>query len=235
MNLDPAELEVIDAYLFAEQMIVAIRELRRFTGADLSEAKSFIDDRLQLLHAECPDRFPKKPETLDLDPTIMAKIQVVPDHDLHALRSTMEKIEKTLFGRNYVVTLAVGAVTVPMSEFPVAEVMRTLYPETTPHETAVQAVQPDQLITNVTRFLASEGDEGAGPQFTPIRRNQLNDNLIPEYWRQLNALSPLESSILISYNGDTGLPGYFVFWFFAYLIHDAEKSRCVVITGMASD
>jgi len=235
MDLAPAELEVIDKHLFADQMIVAIRELRRFTDADLAEAKSFIDNRLQFLHAEYSDRFPKKPETPELDPTMMAQIQLLPDRDLDALRSTMEKIEKTLYGLNYQVTLAVGAVTVPTSELPVAAVMRTLYPESTPHETRVEAVGPDQLVTNVTRCLTNEGDTGAGPQFTPMRRKLLKDNLIPEYWRQLNALSPLETSTSVSYHSDTGLPGYFAFWFFVYLIHDAEKSRCVVITGMASD
>jgi hypothetical protein len=41
--------------------------------------------------------------------------------------------------------------------------------------------------------------------------------------------------MLYSYSSDVGLPGYCVFWFFAYLIHCLETNRCVVITGMASD
>ena len=113
--------------------------------------------------------------------------------------------------------------------------MAVLYPASTPHEATIVPVGPEALVTDVTECLTYDGDASSGPQFTGERIEQLTGKLIPNYWRQLGALVPLESSSFFSYSSYVGLPGYYVFWFFAYLIHHSDTRRCVVITGMSSD
>ena len=63
----------------------------------------------------------------------------------------------------------------------------------------------------------------------------MEQELLPAFWRELAALIAYDEAELHEYPDETGLPGYRVFWFFAYVLHDRTRRRCVVITGSSSD
>ena len=60
-DLDDDQWESIDAELFAGRKIHAIKLFREFTGADLMNAKQFIDKYEHDLYANLPDQFEKAP------------------------------------------------------------------------------------------------------------------------------------------------------------------------------
>ncbi len=235
MDLSSEESAVIDEHLVAGHMIIAIRELRRFTGAELTEAKLFANARLERLQTEFPDRFPEESKVPILDTSILSEITPLRESDLAPIHSIIRDIEKTLFGLNYSVTLDVSGVQIPFSALPVAEVMRTLYPNSGPHEATVLPSELDQTIVEVSSRMMYEGDRGSGPQLSPGELKRLETKQLPDYWYELNVLLSLGASATYSYDSDLGLPGDYVFWFYVYLIHNVEAGRCVVITGMASD
>ncbi len=234
-KLSAKRIATIDEQLFAGNVIAAIRDYRSFTGAQLVDAKRFIDRRLEQLRKEQPSRFPVPASPSALDPQILQQIEPLGEPDLVPIRSTLTQIEKLLYGYNYAITLSVNAATLPVSNLPIKELMTVFYPESTPHNAKILPVGSEALVNDVTECLTYDGDASAGPQFTGERIEQLTGTLIPNYWRQVGALAPLESSSIFSYSSDVGLPGYYVFWFFAYLIHHSDAGRCVVITGMSSD
>jgi hypothetical protein len=235
MNLSASQLVAIDEQLFAGDMIAAIRDHRRFTSAQLVDAKAFIDLRLEQLRRDQPSRFPITLSPPTLNPQVLQQIVPFLERDLGTFRSTLRQIEKLLYGINYAVTLSVSAAKLPTSDLPVNEMMSVLYPESTPHSATILPVRSEELVTDVTECLTYNGDASSGPQFTAKRFEQLSKILIPSFWQQLSDLAPLESSTIFSYSSDAGLPGYNVFWFFAYLVHHSDPSRCIVITGMSSD
>lgn len=235
MNLTTIQIAAIDEELFAGNIITAIRHYRGFTGASLYVAKSFVDCRLKELRNDMPSRFPAKPTPPELDSKILQQIESLPECELQSFKATLKKIEKILYGLNYAVTLSVSAARLPTAELPVNELMRALYPESIPYDATIMPVSSEELVAEITECLAYEGDMGAGPQLTARRRAILLETMLPEYLRQLNVLAPLEASSLYSYSSDVGIPGYCVFWFFAYLIHHHDTKRCFVITGISSD
>jgi hypothetical protein len=180
-------------------------------------------------------RFPVTASPPTPDAQILQQIALVSERDLFNLRSTLKQIENLLYGNNYAVALSVNAATLKMSDLPFNELMLVLYPKSTPHNATILPVCPEELMADVTGCLLYEGDNSSGPQLSDRRLKTLSETLLPEFWRQLGALSPLQSSSIYSYSSDMGLPGYFVFWFFAYLIHYSDTNRCVAITGMSSD
>ena len=235
MNLSAEQLAAIDAQLIAGDIIAAIREVRGFTGAQLREANSFVDGRLEWLRKVLPSRFASGATPSTPDPNILRQIELLPDHQLTDFRSALKQIEQLLYGFNYAVTLSVNAVTVPFIDLPINELMLSVYPASTPHLAIVLPIRAAELVTNVTTCLTYAGTQSSGPQFTADRLKKLSETLLPDYWRQLSALTPLDSSRIYTYGSDTGLPGYYVYWFFAYLVHYPNANRCVVITGMSCD
>ncbi len=223
MNLDTEQIDVIDEQLIAGNIIAAIREYRRLTGSELGDAKRYTGDRLKQLQKENSLEVSKTSPTQGLSPEMLRQIKPLPESDLHGFRSTLNQIEKVLYGSNYAVSLSVcGAMLPATSELPINELMSVFYPSSTPQNAKISRVSSEELTADVTQCLTCEGSYSA-------------EALMPEYWRQLNALVPLDSSSIYSYDSDVGLPGDYVFWFFAYLIHNPNANRCVVITGMSSD
>lgn len=92
-------------------------------------------------------------------------------------------MEEILYGYNYAVSLSVNAATLPTSELPIKEVMSVFYPDSTPHDSTILPVRPEELVKDVTECLTYDGDYSAGPQFTEERFQQLSRILVPNYWR----------------------------------------------------
>lgn len=235
MSLSAEQLAAIDGELTNGNLIAAIREHRAFTGADLATAKQFIDARHVELRVTKPTLFPQPIAPAQPDPIIMANITPVADREMRSLRGVLKEVEKLLYGLNYQVTLSANAASLPNDSLPVIETMATLYPDSDPCNAETAAASVANFKSDVTDFLTFEGDLSSGPQFTYQNRFKLNDQLIPDLWREIAQITPFEDSIIRSYNNDAGLPGYCVFWFFAYLIHSPSKGRCLVLTGMSSD
>ena len=235
MNLTAEQLASIDAQLFAGDIIAAIRLHRRYTDTQLINAKSFVDHRVEHLRSLQPSKFPETSTPPQPDPQILSQITPLPAQDLHKLRSTLTRIEELLPGLNYVAILDVSAATIPNTKLPFNELMLSLYPASVPHDATIMKVSSVELVNDVNECLKYAGRDSAGPQFTDRRFKELTDTLLPQFWQQLNSITPLESALLYSYSSDVGLPGYYVFWFYAYLLHCPETNRCVVITGTASD
>ncbi len=223
VNLNTEQIDAIDEQLIAGNIIAAIREHRRFTGSELGDAKRYVGNRLKQLQKEWLLDVPRASPPQGLLPEVLGQIKPLPESDLHSFRSTLNQIEKMLYGWNYAVSLSVSGAMLPvMPELPINELMLVLYPESTPQSAKTSLVSLEELTAYVNQCLTCEGSYSA-------------EALLPEYWRQLNALVPIDSSSIYSYGSDVGLPGDYVFWFFAYLIYNSNANRCVVITGMASD
>lgn len=235
MSLTFEQLAAIDAELTCGHLLVAVRDYRDFTGSDLTTAKLFVDSRHAVLLATVPNAFrqpiaPKQP-----DEAIMATIRPISDRELRSLRDVLKKTEKLLYGFNYQVTLSANAASLPYATLPVIETMKILYPDSDPGSSGWTEIALADFNSDIIECLAYEGDSSSGPQFSDRRRMQLSDQLIPDLWLEMAAICPLDESTILSYNSDSGLPGYHTFWFFAYLIHCSSKGRCLIVTGMSSD
>ncbi len=228
MNLSTNQLAAIDEQLCNGNIIAAVTEYRRLTDAQLGDAKKFIDGRLDQLRREQPLRFAVTAFSPTLAPQLMQQIKPLDEHALFPIRSTMEQMEQLLYGYNYAVTLSVNAAALPTSDLPIRELMSVLYPKSTPYNATTLPVRFEEFVNDVTECLTYDGNLSAGPQFTHERKENLTNALLPRYWQQLNDLSPLDSCSILTYSSDVGLPGYYVFWFFAYLIHAPLTKRCGV-------
>jgi hypothetical protein len=235
MALSTLQLASIDTYLTSGNVIAAIREYRAFTGTDLAAAKQFVDERYAELRVTISTVFPQPIVSTSPDPAIMATIALVADRELAALRRVLDQIEKVLYGLNYQVTLSAKAVALPHHSLPVIETMATFYPKSKSGMAQTMAITVEELKSGVIDCLTYEGDSSSGPQFCDLNRLRLNDLLIPDMWSEISAITPIEECTILSYNDDTGLPGFYVFWFFAFLLHCPANGRCLVITGMSSD
>jgi hypothetical protein len=235
MVLSTLQLASIDTDLTSGNVIAAIREYRAFTGADLATAKQFVDKRYAELRVTMSTEFPSPIVPILPDPAIMATIALVADRDLAALRRVLDQIEKVLYGLNYQVTLSAKAVALSNHSLPIVETMTLLYPDSKPSIAEMMAITVEELQSDVIDCLTYEGDSSSGPQFCDLNRLRLNDLLIPAMWREISAITPIEKCTILSYNDDTGLPGFYVFWFFACLLHCSANGRCLLITGMSSD
>ncbi len=235
MSLSAEQLAVIDAELANGSLIAAIREHRTFTGSDLTTAKHFVDARLAELRVNSPTTFPRPTAPVHPDPAVMATIATVAESDLRSLRRVLNDTEKLLYGMNYRVTLSANVASLPNYSLPIIETMATIHPKSKPGKAETTIVSIADFKSDVTDCLAYEGDSSSGPQFNSPNRLKLNEVLIPDLWREITQFTPFEESVILSYNNDTGLPGYYVFWFFAYLIHCPSKRRCLILTGMSSD
>lgn len=235
MSLSAEQLTIIDTELTNGNLIAAIRAHRTFTGSDLTTAKQFVDARHAELRINSPNTSPPPLAPVRPDPAVMATIALVADHDLQALRRVLKETEKLLYGTNYRVTLSANVALLPTASLPVVETLATLYPKSKPGKAKTTVVSIADFKSDVTNCLTYEGDSSSGPQFSPQNRLKLDEVLIPDLWREIAQFTPFEESDILSYNNDTGLLGYYVFWFFAYLIHCPSKRRCLILTGMSSD
>jgi hypothetical protein len=165
----------------------------------------------------------------------MDQLKWVDEAKVQPVSKRLRQLEQLLSGLNYEVTLEVKALELPGAELHLSEVMRKCYPRSEPQAAKVTGVSAGELKTEVDACLTYEGDEHAGPRFTPARRTKLEQELLPAFWRELAELIAYEEAELHSYGNETGLPGYPVFWFFAFALHDRSQRRCVVITGSSSD
>ncbi len=228
MNLTADQLAIIDKQLLDRNIVAAIKDLRQFAGFSLAEAKTFVDDRLAHLRVTQPPQPQQMQKVPPLpNPWVLQQIKPLPDEALQEFRSLLSRINASLYGINYVTTLTVRAATVPEIDLPIPELMMTLFPKSTPYEARILSVKPEELVEDVTECFRYVGGGSAEPQ--------LIDALLSEYWRHLNMLVPLESSTLLYYGSEVGLPGHYIFWRFAYLLHDQKANRCVVITGNSTD
>lgn len=228
MNLTAGQLAIIDKQLLDGNIVGAIKDLRQFTGFSLAEAKTFVDDRLAYLRVTQPPR-PQPVQKIPPAPSpwMLQQIKPLPDEALREFQSLLSRIDASLRGINYVTTLTVRAATVPELDLPIPELMLTLFPKSTPYEARILPVKPDELVEHVTECFQYVGGGSAKPQ--------LINTLLSEYWHHLSRLVPLESSALYYYGSEVGLPGHYIFWRFAYLLHDQKTNRCVVITGNSAD
>jgi hypothetical protein len=235
MPLSAEQLAAIDAELTNGNLIAAIRAYRGFTGSGLATAKRFIDARDAELRDTAPAAFLQPISPVQPDPAVMSTIIPVADRELQSLRRVLKQIEKLLYGFNYQVTLSANAASLPPGSIPVIETMVTLYPDSEPGNAETTAASIADFKSDVADCLTYEGDSSSGPQLSTRNRSRLNDQLIPDLWLEIAAITPFEGCSILSNNNDTGLPGYYVYWFFAYLIHCPANRRCLVLTGMSSD
>jgi hypothetical protein len=235
MSLTEIQRDTIDAAIVNGNVIEAVRNHRAYTGSDLAAAKQFVDARHSQLLADCPQRFPSPIPPTVPNPAITDQIVVASNGHLKSVNRLLNKIEKALYGLNYEATLSARVAELPSTNLPAVETIAKLYPDAEPAPDKFSHVTLNELKSDITERLTYEGDIGSGPQFTVKRRTHLTSELIPQLWTELDALTPLEESACVSYNCDIGLPGYYVFWSFAFLIHCPQSNRCSVITGMSSD
>jgi hypothetical protein len=235
MVLSDEQLAFIDNALNGGNLIAAIREYRRFTGSDLAAAKQFVDSRQTELLNTHSNASPMQLAPRQPDPAIKSTIKPVSDLELRPLRYILSEIETLLYGINYQVTLSANAARLPHAILPVIETMMTLYPGSEPESSDTKAASVNELKAVVTDCLQYEGDSSSGPEFNNRKRTRLNDNLLPDLWAAVNAILPLKECNIISYSSDVGIPGYPVYWFFAYLIHCSKCGRCLVLAGTSSD
>ncbi|WP_143195230.1 hypothetical protein [Archangium sp. Cb G35] len=238
MALTEQQMDEVDAMLLTGNLIAAITIVRGHTGWELGRAKDFVEARLVHLrqaHAEHFRRLDAPPPRLFVDSTLMGQLHGVGHANVRPVSEVLRRLEQLVAGYNYSVTLDVKALDLPGEELPLIEVMRTCYPESRPHLSKVRRVSLEELKTDVDACLRYEGDESSGPRFTAARREKLERELLPAFWRALAELIPYEEAELHDYPDETGLPGYSVYWFFAYVLHDRMRRRCVVITGSSSD
>ncbi|MDY7227623.1 hypothetical protein [Hyalangium rubrum] len=148
----------------------------------------------------------------------------------------LRRIERLLAGGlNYVVTLDVKVLEPSGEELSWPEVVRRCYPESEPHTAKVRQVPLEEMKAEIDSSLGYEGDEGAGPRLTAAKRKQLGEELLPAFWSELEALLSLRDTDIYEYPSDKGLPGYTVFWFYAYVLHDRKQGRWIVLMGSSSD
>jgi len=235
MSLSAEQLAAIDAELANGNLIAAIREHRAFTNSDLATAKRFIDARHAELRVAARSPFPRPIAPVEPDPAIMATITPIADRELRSLRRVLEQVEELLYGFNYQVTLSANAASLSHDALPVIETMTTLFPDSEPGNAETAATSIADFKSDVIDCLTYEGRLSSGPQFSDGSRSKLNDQLIPDVWREIDAITPIEACSILSYDSDTGLPGDNVFWFFAYLLHCPANGRCLVFAGMSSD
>ncbi|MCY1081564.1 hypothetical protein [Archangium lansingense] len=167
--------------------------------------------------------------------TMLNILREVDKAKVRPVSKVLRQLERLVSGFNYSITLDVKALDLPGAELPLNEVMLACYPESQPHLVHVRQVSLEEMKTDVDSCLRYEGDEAAGPQFTAARREKLEQELLPAFWRGLAELIPYPEAELHSYPDERGLPGYVVFWSFAYVLHHRAQRRCVVITGSSSD
>ncbi len=235
LTLTAEQFALIDTELTNGNLIAAIRTYRTFTGSDVTTAKQFVDARRAELRVTSPITFPRPTAPVQPDPAVMATITTVAESDLRSLWRVLKETENLLYGINYHVTLSANVASLPNDSLPVIETMATIHPKSKPGKAETTIVSIADFKSDVTDCLTYEGDSSSGPQFSPQNRLKLNEMLIPDLWREIAQFTPFEESDILSYNNDTGLPGYYVFWFFAYLIHCPSKRRCLILTGMSSD
>lgn len=238
MALTEQQLGEADAKLLTGDVVGAILVVRGHMGWELGPAKDFVEARLARLrqeHAEHFRRLDASPPPLVVDPTVMGQLRQVDKAKVRPMSKVPRQLEALASGYNYVITLEVKALELPGAELPLNEVMRTLYPEGQPHLAKVRRVSLEELKTDIDTCLRYEGDESSGPRFTAARREKLERELLPAFWRALAELISYEEAKLHEYPSETGLPGYSVHWFFASVLHDRTRRRCVVLSGSASD
>ncbi|WP_375767711.1 hypothetical protein NR798_39480 [Archangium gephyra] len=166
---------------------------------------------------------------------MMVQLREADKAQVRPVSKVLRQLERLVSGFNYGITLDVKALELPGAELPLNEVMRTCYPESQPHLAKVRQVSLEELTTDVETCLRYEGEAHAGPRFTAARREKLEQELLPAFWRALAELISSEEAELHDYPDERGLPGYRVFWSFTYVLHHRTRRRCVVITGSASD
>jgi len=232
MSLTKLQRDTVDTAIVNGNVIEAMRIHRAYTGSGLAAAKQFVESRHSQLLTDSPQAFPS-PTIPSL--AIIEQIAATSKGKLKSVNRLLNQIEKTLYGLNYQAKLSVRVAQLPSGTLPPVETIAKLYPDAEPNPDKFSHVTLDELKSNITDRLTYEGDVGSGPQFSVKRRTQLTSQLIPQFWSELDALTPLQDSVCVSYNCDIGLPGCYVFWFFAFLIHCPQNDRCQVITGMSSD
>jgi len=237
MNLTDDQLAVIDTEIYAGNHVSAIRHLRGFTGAGLVEAKSFVDLRQRDLLTHFPERFAvhEAERPLVIDDAISSQLRLLSIRELSGLGRVLDRLRRTVSGDHYQVSLDSKLVHVPLATLPRNEVLRLAYPKSAPQTVEFLPVTVQQLTEHIESCFTYEGDNFHGPGFSPKRRELLTKQLIPTYWRRVDAIVPRREAALYFYDSSVGLPVYDVWWFFAYLVHDTSSERCLILAGASSD
>lgn len=230
MNGD--EVARVDHAILTSTILLAVREYRSITGSELDEAIEYVNARSELLdtgHRE-PDPVPPP-----LDQTIVECLTEIQDSELVELKSICDQLETVLYGLNYQVTVEAAGREYSAGGLPINEIMRVMYPYSEPHLATLTPIERETMEAAVTASFNWEGDSGSGPNFTPEEREKMNAQLLPSLIEGLARLAPSETSDVYSYSSDVGLPGYYTYWFEAYVLHDTESGTVLCFTAVASD
>lgn len=233
LRMDEQQIAKIDGLILDGKMLWAVRQYRRATGSKLAEAKAYVDARSEDLSKERSKRAKDTPPVVDL--AVARRFTRIEEDDLAQIRSACSQLETVLYGLNYQVTVEVVGQTYTGDSLPVADFIRIVYPKSEPHLASTMKVDRQTMRSELTANLSHEGDSGAGPQFTPERRSRVNAQLLPSLFKHLDHLMAPESTVIYSYNSDVGLPGYYMFWFSAFVLDNTASQTALILSAVASD
>lgn len=152
-------------------------------------------------------------------------------HEVDALNAHLQEMMRFLAGADYSVRLEANVFRVPGAELPLADVVLLAYPEARPHEARTTSISVEDEAELLDDCLSLRWLSPREQQSKARREQWMRD----EFWRLLAGCVNYSNAQVISYNGTHGLPGYWVFWNFALLIHNPAQQKCVFLFGYACD
>jgi len=152
--------------------------------------------------------------------------------EVQALKGHLEEMERFFVGTNYFAKFEAHVFKIEVPFLPLADVVLLAYPEAKPKQAATRQVSVEDMVEYLDSCLSLRFCTSAREQAAIEERERW---MRGEFWLRLEACVNYSGAEIVSYNGTDGLPGYWVFWNFALLIHNIEQQRCVLLFGYSCD
>jgi len=137
-----------------------------------------------------------------------------------------------MYGHNYVPSFGVIKIAQAQSLDDVQKEIKKQYEETKPGNASYEIIGSDAMLKQIQDCLDFRGDQGAGLELTSEQEISLKEAQQDFVSKIRDFLS--DSSVIYSTNIEEGLPLYYTFWHFAFVILN-PKDESLFLFGAASD
>lgn len=159
---------------------------------------------------------------------------LVQSAEIAAFDDYLKSLRSVLAGWNYVTHFEAKYFRLAGDYLPIKEIMLLAYPASKPDEARIMQWPVETMIEEVNPCLsvpwyAKEGHSETDTDTAAVASRRT------DFWRHLQNCIDYDLADVYSYGSEVGLPGYHVFWRFAWLIHSPAQKRCVFLYGVSSD
>lgn len=142
------------------------------------------------------------------------------------------QLAQQMYGHNYAPSFGVIKITQAQSLGDVQEEIKKQYIKTKPSDARYTIVDSNEMLSEIQDCFDYRGDRGAGLELTSEQEDSLK-KIQQDFVSKISDFVS-DSSVIYSTDIEEGLPLYYTFWHFAFIILNPE-SESLFLFGAASD